>query len=43
MITNSIEYIEASTPYLERGLMYIGIVAILLAVWILLRYKGFEV
>ena len=39
MVSFSPEYIEASTPYLEKGLIYMGIVVILLAIWILLRYK----
>ena len=43
MICFSTKYIEASTPYLEKGLMYIGLVAVLLTLWIILRYKGFDV
>ena len=42
MINLSPKYVEASTPYLEKGLLYIGLVAILLALWIILRYKGYD-
>lgn len=42
MIQLGLEYIKMSTPYLERGLTYFAIVGILLAIWILLRYKNFD-